>query len=52
LFEQGEHDMGRFDELVVATKRQALRIGNRHLKFGSQLIWAHKGQLLAEGLSD
>ncbi len=41
LVEQRRHQVRRFDELVVAPERQALRVGERLLKLGGHFVHAH-----------
>ena len=41
LVEQRHHQVNRFDELVIAPHGEALRIGQRHLKFIGQFIHSH-----------
>ena len=42
LVEQRHHHVGGLDELVIASHGQALRVGQRHLELGGELIHAHR----------
>ncbi len=41
LIEQRHHDVGRLDELVVASYGEALGVGQRHLELGGESIGTH-----------
>ena len=41
LVEQCDHDVGRFDELVILANGQRLRIRKRHLELAGQFIHSH-----------
>ncbi len=41
LIEQGDHDVGRLDELMIAAQREALRVAQGQLKFVGQFVHAH-----------